>query len=312
MRSARLALCAAVVVSMVCSILAALMPSPGKEDQEEPMVALDLVSEKEFGETVMDFSLGISAAGESFPRVVVVSDKVLIFDDQTRKVTEITRHDEGHDFFALSESGNNIIQSWQYAPEGAKELEECRIYVYDLSGRLLWTGGNIAPARFPLVAANGHYFVAASYSRLLWVSRDGSSSLINPFAFVEEEHQLGRVFLSISSDSKHWAVSCGEGTVVVGVYDSSASGLWSELLERGGAAIAGPMAVSRGSEYIGAIYPEGGGAFVPLYFHLFHKSQKLLWKKEIYYKGDYLVLFAPTNEYVFLVSNKDLARCLTV
>ena len=300
--NASLALVLAVATVLVFSSVTEVVTAQEGEEQSKLKLTLELVSEESYDGPVGDLSIAMSTSGKSYPNVVIAGNKVFIYDEENRKVSELAGLDRGMSFFTISESGSHIIRSWQYASESAKELEQCIVSVYDLSGRLLWETPNIAPARFPLLAADGMYLIAPSYSQVLWARSGGSSGFLNPFGFVEGAQELRRVFLSISPDSKYWAVSCGGGTVVLCTYDSSAKRLWSKLLEQGGAAIAGPVAVARNVEYIGVIYPEGGGAFVPLYFHMLDKNGKLLWKKEIHYRGDYEVLFAPANQYVLVVS----------
>ncbi|MCK4255417.1 PQQ-binding-like beta-propeller repeat protein [candidate division WOR-3 bacterium] len=264
--------------------------------QTEPEIKLELVWEKEFEEEITDFAINVAKDGETYPGVVTLISKALIFSETNEQIKEIKRSPNGSNFFTISESDNHIIHSWQYASEYAKELEECIVSIYDLSGELVWKTHNIAPTRFPKLSPNGKYLIGASYAEVLLVKKDGTFEFINPRK--SKRRSLMRIFFTISGDSKFWAISFGEPyadeSVQLVVYDPNGDEMFRKVMQP--RALAYELEITNDGEKIGVIAPENGKNL----FYLFDNNGNLLWKVGEVSRTDHQIVFSPSNNYVLI------------
>lgn len=304
MKKARLALGIA-VAAMAAGLWVLGVKAQTERQQTKEKVSLELIWEKDFEEPVIDFSIGTTESGEYFPNVVVLSTKVLIFRDQNKKISELKGVDTGANFFSISESGNHIVHSWQYASEDAKELEECMVYVYDLAGKRIWNTPNIAPTRFPKLAPNGDYIIGPSWAEILLVTKEGVLKSINPRQ--DRKRSLMRIFFAISGDSQFWGINFGEPyadeSVQLVVYDANANELFRKVMEP--MALAYGLEISNNGEMIGAVAPEKGKN----YFYLFDNKGNLLWKAGGISKATLLIVFSPADDYVLIASSGGVLKC---
>ena len=305
MSKPKLALVLAIVTVLVFSAVAAVVTAEKKKEQSRSKVNLELIWEKEFQEAVIDFSIAMSKSGEYFPNVVVLTDKALVLDHRGEKISEIRGLDKGFNFFTISESGNHIIQSWQYRSQGAKELEQSIVYVYDLAGTLRWKTPNVVPMRFPELAPNGDYLIGPSWAEVLLVKKDGALRLINPRQ--DERRSLMRIFFAISGDSKFWAISFGEPyqdeNVELVIYDPNGDELWRKVLEPMG--LAYELEISHNGDMIATVAPGRATNFLCL----FDRRGNLLWKAGEISGTNQRVVFSASDDYVFIADAWGAVKC---
>lgn len=274
--------------------------------QVEPGIKLELVWEKEFEEPITDFTLNIAKDGRSYANVVVLGSKVVILDDKGKKTSEIMGLERGFNFFSVSESGNHIIHSWWHHDKGGKEVEECIICIYDLTGKLLWKTSNIAPTRYPQLSANGEYLVGPSWAEILLVKKDGTFKYINPRQ--NKRRSLMRISFAISGTSDFWGISFGEPyadeSVQVVTYDPNGAELFRKVTEPMG--LAYELEISNNGEMIGIIVPEKGENF----FYLLDKKGNPLWKaRTLSSSTEQWIIFSPSDNYVLVTSLGGALKC---
>ena len=279
-------------------VLLAIGPYAQEKDtvQVEPQIKLELVWEKEFESPISDFTLNIAKDDKSYPNVVVLGSKVVILDDKGKKSIEIKGLEGGSDFFSISESGNHIIHSrWHHDKDG-KEVEECIVHIYDLTGKLLWKTPNIAPARYPKLSPNGEYLVGTSWAEILLVKKDGTSKFINPRQ--NKRRMLMRIFFSISGNSEFWGISFGEPyadeSVQVITYTPDGGEIWRKVTEPMG--LAYELEISNNGEMLGVVSPEKGKNF----FYLFNRKGNLLWRAGEISRTNHRIVFSPSDNYVLV------------
>jgi len=211
--------------------------------QAKPQVKLELMWEKEFEEVVTDFALKTTKGGKDYPSVIVLSSqlgsKTVVLDSKGKKLSALKGLEEGFNFFGLSESGNHIIHSWWHHDKEGKEVEECIVYIYDLTGKLSWKTPNIAPTRYPLLAPSGEYLIGPSWAEVLLVKKDGTFKLINPRQ--NKRRALMRIFFAISGKSDYWGITFGESYADEGVqvvtYDPNGVELFRRVYGTDGACL---------------------------------------------------------------------------
>jgi DNA-binding beta-propeller fold protein YncE len=309
MRRAKLVFGAAASI-LAAFFVAGAITAQRQEGRNKEDVSLKVAWQKEFPEEIVDFGIGTTPSGESYPQVVATRSKLIFFGKPGETATErvlphIINTEGGANEVSEAYVADNgyVVEYWRKTDDQQKEFAFETLFVYE-SGRLLWRTGSVVPEA-PRLSPDGRFVVGpecAECSGVLWAGEGRGSKHINPYDFLGEERTLVRSFYGFSGDSKYWGVSCGVGTVVMRVYDSEGNSVLSKVLESGGAALAGPIAVSRDLQYIAVIYPEGGGRFVPLYLHMFDREGNLLWKREIYWAGNYQIDFSPIGDYVLVSS----------
>lgn len=281
--------------------------------QTEPKVKL--LWEKEFEDTVRDFSIGELSNGETYVKVLITKNWVHFYDEKMsikRRIDLLPERDSPDSLRVILTEGK-----WKFKRAGialgskfigvysgiydreAEENIQAHYEVYDANGKLQWETELIPAGVYPKLSPNGQFLVATHFwiGNKLWffnrkglvkeVEIPGDRNLINSRSSFDEASN----FVIASGDPK---------AVYVLSFDSLFSETWRYNL--GGIShipMPKQLSVSPG-KYISVVYcpdPEGRQKIPRYWLALLDKKGRLLWKKP----GYYISRFSQDEETLLLI-----------